>query len=156
MSNPLREICIWTRPTGDSRALCSLSQAALENGIHGLILGVPVPRSAWRPLLAAGSVRSEGSRRTWARTSAPGRGGSGTRGTGGAERRGAQMMAPAAAARGPEPFCVLPGSEADGGSFSGRAAVSSGRGWLRHCAEARGVGSRARARCAIVIPSRAR
>lgn len=93
MSNPLREICICTRPTGDSRALCGLSQPALENGIHGLILGVPVPRSARRPLLAAGSVRSEGSRRKWAHTSAPRRGGSGTRGTGGAERRGAQMMA---------------------------------------------------------------
>lgn len=71
-SNPLREICIWTKPTGDSGAPCSLSQPALESGIHGLILGEPVPRLVRRPLLAAGSLRSEGSRRTWAHTSAPG------------------------------------------------------------------------------------
>ena len=37
----------------------------------------------------------------------------------------------------------LPYPEQDESSFSRRAAVSSGGGWLRHCAEAQGEGSRA-------------
>ena len=57
--------------------------------------------------------------------------------------RDSQMMTPAAAGHGPEPFCVLPGTEQDESSFSRRAAVSSGGGWLRYCVEAQGEGSRA-------------
>ena len=57
--------------------------------------------------------------------------------------RDSQMMTPAVAECGPEPFCVLPGTEQDESSFSRRAAVSSGGGWLRHCAESQGEGSRA-------------